>query len=219
MNTSRTTALALLLSLATSYQVLAQAPWEAPLKTQIERLEAIETPAELATATATLERIAAANPEAWLPNYYAAHANLLQHWMAGEKGCETCLDKTWEWLDKAEATAANNSEILTLRASYYQAMLNLKPMRAPYYGPKAGNLLEAAVKADPTNPRAASLMGQNLYYTPSMFGGGADKARPHMAKAVELFDAEAADAGRDPMLPTWGAARAKAINQKLVASN
>ena len=61
-------------------------------------------------------------------------------------------------------------------------------------------------------------MGQNLWYTPSMFGGGIDKAKPYLTQAVALFDAEAADAERSDLLPTWGAGRAKALNAKALAS-
>ena len=216
MTTFRT--LALVLSLLTSVTtVLAQAAYEAPLRAQLAKAEAAQSADEMTALVPAFERIAAAHPDAWLPNYYAAHFNLLKHWTSGEDGCKPCLEKTDAFLAKAEA-ADNNSEVLTLRASYYQGMLQLHPMRAPYYGPKAGNLLEAAAEKDPSNPRAASLLGQNLYYTPAMFGGGADEARPHLARAVELFDAEAADAERSDLLPDWGADRARGMHQKLAAN-
>ncbi len=197
MKTFLTTAFALLLATATATQVLAQAAWEAPLRSQIEQSSLLNDGDDLTPITATTERIAAADPTAWMPNYYAAHFNLLKHWMAGEDGCKPCIEKTDAFLTKAEAAQANNSEVMTLRASYYQAMLGMHPMRAPYYGPKASSLLEAAIKADPTNPRAASLMGQNLSYTPSMFGGGMDKAKPYFAQAVN---------SSMPRQPMWSAA-------------
>ena len=214
----RTTRLlvAAVLTLAAVGGVLAQAAWEAPLRAQLERIDADRTPETLRAVTPVIERIAASNPDAWLPNYYAAHFNLLDFWIGGSEACPTCLDEVDSYLEVAEAADAN-SEVKTLRASYYQAMLNEHPMRAPYYGPKAGNLLEAAAQADPTNPRAASLMGQNLYYTPAMFGGGAAKAAPHLARAVELFEAEAAAADRDPLLPRWGADRASSMHKKVSA--
>ena len=152
MNTFLTTALFLAFVFTPGTQVLAQPAWEAPLRSQIQQSSLLNDGDDLSYITATTERIAAANPKEWLPNYYAAHFNLLKHWMAGEKGCEACVAKTDAFLAKAEAAAPNNAEVMTLRASYYQAMLNLHPMRAPFYGPKAGSLLEAAMKADPTNP-------------------------------------------------------------------
>jgi len=93
------------------------------------------------------------------------------------------MDKFLEVAEKVD----NNSEVLALRANYYQAKLQGSPMMAPYYGPKAGNILEVALNEDPTNPRAYLLMGQNLFYTPAMFGGGADKAKPFLEKAAALF--------------------------------
>lgn len=196
-----------------------QAAWEAPLKAQLDNLAALTQNDQLAGLSPAFERIAVANKKAWLPNYYAAHINLLQHWAAKGEGCSPCLEKVDNFLSLAEEVEPKNSEVLTLRASYYQAMLNMYPMRAPFYGPKAGNLLEAAMKADPNNPRAASLMGQNLYYTPSMFGGGADKAKPYLERSVKLFEAEAAVSSRNPLLPHWGAARAKAMLTTAVAAN
>jgi len=92
-------------------------------------------------------------------------------------------------------------------------------MRAPYYAPKASNLLQKAIAADPTNPRAESKLGQNYYYTPAMFGGGPAKAIPYLEKAVELFNAEAALTDRDNLLPTWGADRAKAMYGRAVVES
>ncbi len=197
-------------------RAFAQAGWEAPLGTQLEALAAGTSPEILARVGPATERIAAANPEAWLPNYYAAHFALLQYWTSGEAGCEGCLDRADSYLGVAEA-ADNNSEVMTLRATYYQALLRESPIKSPYYGPKATNLLEAAVKAEPSNPRASATLGSNLYYTPSMFGGGPDAARPHLERAIELFTEEA-DADRE-LLPTWGAERAQTLLAEATASN
>ncbi|MFK8056709.1 MAG: hypothetical protein AB8F78_11370 [Saprospiraceae bacterium] len=206
---------ATLLSFTTVTEVLAQAAWEAPLKAQLERIDAEGSPAVVKQTAPTIERIALGNPDAWIPNYYAARISLLQHYMAGEDGCLPCIDKVDSFLEIAEK-ADNNSEVMTLRASYYQTMLGLYPMRAPYYAPKAANRLEQAIEADASNPRAHSLLGQNYYYTPAMFGGGPTKAAPYLATAVELFDAEAAQTDRNSFLPTWGADRAKAMHGKAV---
>ena len=211
----RFTALIATVLLATATSVLAQAAWEVPLQAQLEKFEAAPSPTTLAEVSPVIERIALANVDAWLPNYYAARTQQLAHYMAGEDGCKKCIEKMDAFLAAAEK-ADNNSEVMTMRASYYQTMLSLHPMRAPYYGPKAGNLLEAAMEADPTNPRAASLAGQNAYYTPAMFGGGATVAAPLLAKAVKLFEAEA---GKERgLLPTWGAERASLMHGKAVAA-
>ena len=108
------------------------------------------------------------------------------------------MDKFLTTAEKAN----NNSEVLALRANYYQAKLQDSPMMAPFYGPKAGNILKVALNEDPNNPRANLLMGQNLFYTPEMYGGGLEKAKPFLEKARELF-AEAA-ATTPSIQPSWG---------------
>ena len=195
----------LAVALAPAAPVLAQAPYEQALASQIARVEALTDDAGLADVVPVFERIAAANTGAWLPQYYAAHYNLLRHWTAGEDGCKPCVERADAYLTRAEATERDNAELMVMRARYYQAMTGLHPMRAPYYGPKATNMLEAAIELDPRNPRAAGVLGTNLYYTPSMFGGGAAAAHPHLARAAELYTAERANAGRAAHLPRWGA--------------
>lgn len=202
MTTFRIPFIALFLFISSSL-VLAQAAWEAPLLAQLERINAAQNDEIFAEVAPAIERIALANPDAWLPNYYAAHVSLLVHWTTGKNECEACVDKADAFLLKAEA-ADNNSEVLTMRARYYQAMLGLKPMRAPYYGPKASSILEQAQKLDPNNPRSAFVMGQNLYFTPKMFGGGEEAARPYFEQAGKLFDAEQLDESRSKLLPNWG---------------
>ena len=205
---------ALLLTAITGNFVLAQAAWETPLRTQMEKVQADMSPATIEAVLPVVERIALSNESAWLPNYQAAWLNQMSHYMAGEDGCSACLDKMDEYLEKAEASD-NNGEVKTLRASYYQNMLAIKPMRAPFYGPKASNLLEDAVKSDPENPRAWALLGYNYYYTPAMFGGSIDEARIKLDKAVALFDAEQADEARDILQPSWGADYARQMHKKL----
>ena len=205
--------LALLIS--TLSTVLAQA-FRPALLAQISAANDAESTEQLREAANRLERIAATYPDAWLPQYHAANVQLWLHYANGEEGCETCLDKAWNFIDQAQKAKdfsgkQSESEILTLQASYYQAMLGLKPMRAPIYGPKAGKLLAQAIDLDSNNPRAQSLMGQNYYYTPAAFGGGIDKALPHMQKAVQLFEAEQAMEDRDRLLPAWGKPRAVAM--------
>lgn len=211
-------AIVILIVFTTATGVLAQAEaaWKAPLRAQLERIEAEGSPEVIKQTLPIIERIALGNPDAWIPNYYAARLSLLEHYMAGEEGCKPCVEKVDSYLTVAEK-AENNSEVMTMRASYYQTMLGLYPMRAPYYAPKASSRLEQAIEADPTNPRAHSLLGQNYYYTPAMFGGGPEKAAPHLETAVKLFDAEAAQTDRDFFLPTWGAERAKKMHGKAVA--
>ncbi len=203
--TSFFTRLFILACLATfSSQVLAQAAFETALAKQIEAIRALPDTADYTPSFQAFDRIAAANPKAWLAQYYSAHFNLIQHWNAKD-GCEPCVERADAALIKAEAIEPNNAEVMTMRARYYQAMIGLHPMRTPFYGPKATELLQTASAVDPKNPRAAATLGANLLYTPSMFGGGAEAAIPHLERAEKLYAAEVAQADRAKHLPTWGA--------------
>ena len=178
----------------------AQATWETPLQAQLTAAEQAKTMEDIQVIAASIERIALSNPNEWLPAYHAAYYNGQVFWRSGKKDCDTCLDQMDKFLEVAEKVD-NNSEILALRANYYQAKLQGSPMLAPYYGPKAGNILEVAINENPDNPRAYLLMGQNLFHTPAMFGGGADKAKPFLEKAAALF----AEAETTPSIqPSWG---------------
>lgn len=192
----------------------AQVSWEAPLQAQVTAADQAKTVEDLQVITSTLERIALSNPTEWLPAYHAAYYNSQVFWRSGKKGCDACLDQMDKFLETAEKLD-NNSEVLTLRANYYQAKLQGSPMMAPYYGPKAGNILAVALNVDPKNPRAHLLMGQNLFYTPAMFGGGADKAKPYLEKAKALF----AKADTTPSIqPSWGQRESDRMNKQLASA-
>ncbi len=193
----------------------AQVSWEAPLQAQLTAAKQAKTPEELQVVTSTIERIALSNPTEWLLAYHAAYYNSQVFWRSGKKGCDACLEQMDKFLTTAEKLD-NNSEVLTLRANYYQAKLQGSPMMAPYYGPKAGNILEVALNVDPKNPRALLLMGQNLFYTPAMFGGGADKAKPFLEKAATLF-AEA-DETTSSIQPNWGKRASDRMNKQLASA-
>ena len=171
------------------------------MQAQITAANNLKTVEDLKVITAAVERIALSNSAEWLPSYHAAYFNSQLLWRFGKEACNTCLDQMDKFLTTAEK-ANNNSEVLALRANYYQAKLQDSPMMAPFYGPKAGNILKVALNEDPNNPRANLLMGQNLFYTPEMFGGGLEKAKPYLEKARELF-AEAA-ATTPSIQPSWG---------------
>jgi hypothetical protein len=69
------------------------------------------------------------------------------------------------------------------------------------YGAEATKNLEAAKKADATNPRPAMMEANSLYRKPEQFGGGCEAAKPVAEKAAKLFvDFKPAS----PLHPTWG---------------
>ena len=161
-------------------------------------------PAELAALAAKLERAGAVAPTDWLPRYYRAYALLINVFQSKEDG--DVRDKT---LDQAEASLAqarklhgDESELLTLQAYIYQARLGISPMlRSMKYSALVRETVEQAKKLNPANPRTALVEANNVYYTPSMFGGGAEAARPLYEAAKVKY---AAAKVTNPLLPNWG---------------
>ncbi|QKG52833.1 hypothetical protein [Hymenobacter sp. BRD67] len=151
-----------------------------------------------------LERAAAAAPADWLPRYYQAYALLINVFQSKEAA--DAKDKT---LDQAEAALAqarklggDESELLTLQAYMYQARLGIAPQqRAQKYSAMVAETVGQAEKLNPANPRPYLVAANNVYYTPAMFGGGSEAARPLYEAAKARF---AAFQPASALAPNWG---------------
>jgi len=69
------------------------------------------------------------------------------------------------------------------------------------YSSLSNEALGKAEKLNPENPRVWFCKGQNVYHTPSMFGGGSEKALPLFEKAARLFDSFETP---NQLWPLWG---------------
>ena len=148
-------------------------------------------PEELINVANAFERIAGAEPSEWLPSYYAAlmYMYIAQKSMQDADKLEMAVEKAWENIEKAVAISGENSEVLTLKAYVYLGYIWKNPMiNGAMYTGKAYTLLDKAMELDPENPRPYYLKGQNTFFTPSMWGGGADTAKPLLVKAQEKFE-------------------------------
>ena len=166
----------------------------------LQQLGAAKTPEEMAAVAAKFERIGDAENTQWLPYYYAAMVKARMAFKA--KDIDQAADDASATLEKADALAKNNSEIYCIRAMICYAKLMVDPMtRWMKYGAEATTNLEAAKKADATNPRAVYLQANSLKNTPENFGGGCVPAKPLAEKAAKLMaDFKPAS----PLHPSWG---------------
>ncbi|UOQ71806.1 hypothetical protein [Hymenobacter cellulosilyticus] len=170
----------------------------------ITELNSTGDPAQLQQIVSKFERAAAAMPTDWLPQYYQAYGRMLISFQGKDK--EEVKDK---YLDQAEASLAQarklggeESELLVLQAYIHQARLGISPMaRSMKYSGLVREALEQAKKANPANPRIYLVEGNNLYFTPKMFGGGPDVAKPVFEQALARY---AAFKPATPLMPTWG---------------
>ncbi|GAB3297159.1 hypothetical protein [Hymenobacter tenuis] len=160
--------------------------------------------AKLKQVDAKLERAATVAPKDWLPRYYQAYARLITCFVSQEDG-----DTKDKYLDQAEAALAqarklsgDASELLVLQSYIYQARLGVSPMlRSMKYSGMVTETLAEAKKANPANPRIYLVQANNVYYTPAMFGGGAEVAKPLYQEAKTRF---AAFKPTSPLMPNWG---------------
>lgn len=154
-------------------------------------------------AAAYFEDLSAQNPSHWLGLYYAALCYIqASHKVSEDKERDSMLDKAQPLIDKAGKKNSKEPEIFVLQAFLYQSRIQVNPQfRGMSFSSKAEASLEKATAADDNNPRAWSLLGYNLFFTPALFGGGPEKALPLFEKARDKF--------RNfkplmPFYPIWG---------------
>ncbi|SFP70691.1 hypothetical protein [Hymenobacter arizonensis] len=170
----------------------------------ITELHSTGDPAQLKQLASKFERASTVAPADWHPAYYQAYALLINCFQSKEDG--DAKDKT---LDQAEAALArarklggDASELLVLQAYLYQARLGISPMmRSMKYSRMVTEALDEAKKLNPANPRIYLVQANNLYYTPKMFGGGADVAKPVYEEGKVRY---AAFKPSGPLAPNWG---------------
>ncbi|MBJ6145517.1 hypothetical protein [Hymenobacter sp. BT559] len=160
--------------------------------------------AELKALAAKLERAAAVAPADWLPRYYQAYALLINVFQSQEDGDakDATLDQAEAALAQARKLKGDESELLTLQAYIYQARLGISPMlRSMKYSRLVTETVAQAKALNPANPRPYLVGANNVYYTPSMFGGGAEAAKPLYEEAKAKY---AAFQPAGPLAPSWG---------------
>jgi len=163
--------------------------------------------ADIQSAANTFERIGNMETEEWLPNYYASYTYMkiaIYHMSEGDTDkMNASIAKAQTFLDKAKAIESDHSEIYVLQGYIYQGHIWESPMiNGARYSGKCYAELDKAIEINPDNPRAYYIKGQNLFYTPSFFGGGAESAKPVLATAKEKYDSFEAESS---IHPTWGA--------------
>jgi hypothetical protein len=160
--------------------------------------------AELKALAAKMERAATVAPADWLPRYYQAYALLINVFQSKEDGDakDATLDQAEAALAKARQLKGDESELLTLQAYIYQARLGVSPMlRSMKYSRMVTEAVAQAKALNPANPRPYLVGANNVYFTPSVFGGGAEAAKPLYEEAKAKYTAfKPANA----LLPNWG---------------
>ncbi|WP_372648003.1 hypothetical protein [Draconibacterium sp.] len=176
--------------------------YEETMKTNIDKLYQLHTSAELQVLANQFERIGNAEQDKWLPNYYAAYCFIRSTFFdeMDTDAKHAQLDKAQALVDRLMKTNDDESEIYALQALLYQIRIT-DMSKGAKYSMKASDAIKQAERLNPENPRVYYLRGSNTFHTPKFFGGGAEKAKPDLEKAAEMFESSQLT---NPLMPTWG---------------
>ncbi|PWE00104.1 tetratricopeptide repeat protein [Marinilabilia rubra] len=175
--------------------------YEETMRLTILEMYKSHTSGKLNSLAGKFFRIGESEQDKWLPYYYAAYSYVSITFNVDDSDeIDASLDKAQEMLDKAMGLAPNESELYVLQGLLHSMRIT-SPMRGMKYSSLSREALEKATKLNPKNPRIWFCKAQNVYHTPSMFGGGAEKALPLFEKADCLFDSFKAP---NALWPSWG---------------
>lgn len=157
------------------------------------------------------ERIGQAEPDAWLPYYYASEIKITGSFdMEDAVKKEQQLKEAQELLNKAKALAEpENVELMVLQAMLHTGYITLDPST---YGMKLSPVITgiydtAAAKA-PENPRVALSRTEWNMGSARFFGEDPAKYCPDLQKALLLFEQEEPE---QPFAPDWGKSRTEML--------
>jgi hypothetical protein len=160
-----------------------------------------------AEASAMFERIASAEKDSWLPNYYVSLINTITAF--GTKDREqvnALLTKAQNALDTELAKTPDNPELLVMQAMIHTAWIAFDPA---VNGMKlSGKVMELYTKAQiiaPNNPRVVFCKAEFEMGGARYFGSDTKPICAQIDKAIELF---ATFKPETPFHPKWGLDRA-----------
>lgn len=177
------------------------------MQKNLKALDSAKTTSEFIAISNSFERIGDAEKTSWLPYYYAALALITPGWNDKTINADANSVKVKALIDKA-SKIEDNVEIYALRNMIATQQMMIDPTtRWVNYGAEASTALKKGLAMDPENPRLNFLKGSSIFYTPTQFGGGKDKAKPVLQQAVEFFNKEQPK----PLFPNWGKSAAEGL--------
>ena len=156
------------------------------------------------------ERIASAEPDNWIPLYYAAQVNILQSFgMQDEEKLSAQLNKAQDLINDATAIFKDNPEIMVLQALLHTAWVAYD---GATYGMtlsgKVASLYAQAEQIAPENPRVVLSKAEWGMGSARYFGQDTKPFCKDVERALELF---ANFKPESPYHPKWGKERAEQI--------
>lgn len=164
-------------------------------------------------ASAMFERIAAAEKNSWLPNYYVALVNTTTSFGTKDKEkVGALLEKSQNALDIEMAKDPNNPELMVMQALIYTAWVAFDPMTyAMKYSPMIMELYTKAQLIAPENPRVVFGKAEYEMGGAKYFGTDIKPMCAEIDRSIELF---AKFKPESQFHPKWGLDRALAAQKE-----
>lgn len=103
------------------------------------------------------------------------------------------------------------AETYALLAVMQGFRIALDPDLGRELGPEIGALMGQAMQIAPNNPRVLLLQAYGMQNTPPEYGGGIDKAKDLVARAIKAFETDKPA----PLAPAWGKEEALGLQKQL----
>lgn len=158
-------------------------------------------------STALFERIAAAEKNNWLPNYYIALENSTAAiGMKDKEKLVAMIDKAQTALNIELDKTPNNPELLVVQALINTAWIVFDPMtNGQKLSPKTMELYEKALAIAPENPRVVLAKAEFEIGAASFWGTDTKTMCDEVKRSLLLFEKQKLET---PFSPKWGKERA-----------
>ncbi|UMQ40633.1 hypothetical protein MKS83_14640 [Chryseobacterium sp. Y16C] len=189
----------------------AQAGYEKIMTEKIAKIETCKSAEDFQNLANDFQRIGDKEKGKWLPNYYTAFSYIQKGRVLMREGkmesLDEVADQAQKYIDAAESTEKNNSEIHLLQKMVFSLKMMVNPQqRYMTYGTQAANELKKAEDFDPANPRVALIKAEDVYFTPEQYGGSKAKGLELFKVSLEKFNAYKPKTTLDP---NWGKSEAE----------
>lgn len=159
-------------------------------------------------ASDLFERIASAEKNSWLPNYYVALVNSTEAFQTKDKEkINALLTKAQSALDIELAKSPNNAELLVMQAMIHTGWIAFDPMT--YGMTLSGKVIELYEKAEdisPENPRVVFCKTEFAIGGAQWTGADVKQLCKEVERSIDLF---AKFKPETPFSPKWGLERAQ----------
>jgi hypothetical protein len=159
------------------------------LKENYLKMDSAKTLSDMMNVSARFDMMADKWSTEWSSNYSAAYVKTILSFIEQDsRKKDLFLDEAEKYLEKTKSLGSKNEETWILAALIVNARIAVDGQnRGMQYSGIFRQNLEKARSINPDNPRIYYMEGSSLFYTPEMYGGGKEKARPYFEKARELF--------------------------------